>query len=201
MKRLLSMSLLLSTTVVATTGCETETATTAVVADRYPVIADGGDPSTQLTVYKVWWVTTLFVDPVVPGAESALQRTVPAADYAYALLAPGWDPTSTTPPVILIPVRSADKLGVTRGETLRIEVSDATFVGNCAGGKTLSQDDADFITLRIFPGDFATVTYDAKNCTSTALPSDGGTDGATGDGAAGDGGIGDAGVPDAAGSG
>ena len=180
MKAFTPMFALVATTLLATTGCETETATTAVVADSYPAVADGGDPSTQVTVYKVWWVTTSFLDPVAPGAESDAQRTVPAADYAYALLAPGWDPTSSTPPTLLIPLRSADKLSVNRGDTLRIDVSDATFVGNCAGGKPLSQDDADFITQSIFPGDFAAVRYDARSCTATALPPDGGADGGPG---------------------
>lgn len=177
MRAFTPMFALVATALLATTGCETETATNAVVADSYPAVLDGGDPSTQMTVYKVWWVTTSFLDPVAPGAESDAQRTVPAVDYAYALLAPGWDPTSSTPPTVLIPLRSADKLGVDRGDTLRIDVSDATFLGNCAGSKALSQADADFITQSIFPGAFAAVTYDAKTCTATVLPPDGGTDG------------------------
>lgn len=160
----------------AFTGCDTEDPTTAVVDDGYPVLDDGGDVTKQVTVYKVWWVTSLFLDPVVPGAESAAQRTVPANDHAYALLAPGWDPASSTPPTNLVPVRSATTLTVKRGDTLHITVSDGTFVGNCAAGKSLSQDDADFITQSIFPGDFAAVTYDAKTCASTPLPSDGGAD-------------------------
>lgn len=163
MRTLLSISTLVVTALLAA-GCETETASSAIVHDGYPAIADGGDPSTEVTVYKVWWTTTLFLDPVVPGADSDSQRIVPATDYAYALLAPGWGPKSGAPPTVLVPVRSADKLSVSRGDTLHIDVSDATFVGNCAAGKPLSQHDADFITQSIFPGDFDAVTYDAKTC-------------------------------------
>jgi hypothetical protein len=76
-------------------------------------------------------------------------------------------------------VKSSAKLAVTRGSTLTIGVSDATFVGRCAAGTALSQDDADFITQRIFPGDFAAVTYDAKTCAATPVL-DGGQDAASG---------------------
>ncbi len=180
MKTLLSMCTLVAATLAAITGCDGETPTSATVADGYPVIAEGGDSSKRVIVYKVWWVTTLFDGPIVPGAESDTLRTVPAEDFAYALLAPGWDPASSAPPATLIPVHSANKLSVQRGETLRIEVGDATFVGNCAAGSPLPQTDADFITQSIFPGDFAAVTYDAKTCASTPVSSDGGVEGGGG---------------------
>jgi hypothetical protein len=63
-------------------------------------------------------------------------------------------------------------------------VDDRTFTGNCAAGQPLSQDEADFVTQRIFPGEIGTATYDAKTCTMTpAAPeaSDAGADGARGD--------------------
>jgi hypothetical protein len=165
-------------------GCDTETPTSAVVDDAYPAVPDGGDPTKEITVFKAWWQTTLFLDPVAPGGESLAQRTVPETDYAYAILAPGWDPTSMAPPTTLIPIRSNDKLSVSRGDTLHITVSDVTFTGNCAAGKSLSQADVDFITQNIFPGDFATVTYDAKTCVATPIPVDGGSDGGVVDGGA-----------------
>ena len=49
-------------------------------------------------------------------------------------------------------------------------VSDATFFGSCDAKQALSQGDADFITQRIFPGDFAKMIYDAKTCSSTPAP-------------------------------
>ena len=164
-------------------ACDTETPTSAVVDDAYPAIPDGGDPASGVVVFKVWWQATAFLDPVAAGSESDVQRTVPTSDYAYAILAPGWDPASTTPPAVLIAVRSNDKLAVARGDTLHITVSDATFTGNCAAGKPLAQSDVDFITQSIFPGDFATVTYDAKSCVATPLPPDGGVDGGADSGA------------------
>ncbi len=162
------------------TGCQTEDATMVVVDDDYPSVADGGDSSQEMTVFKVWWVASLLPDPVRPGNEGQPERTVPSTDFAYAVLAPGWDPSSATPPVELLPAKSTGKLGVARGDTLHVHVSDATFVGNCAVGNALSQDDADFITQRIFPGTFANVRYDAATCTSIPVQAaDGGDAGAS----------------------
>lgn len=153
-------------------GCKTADPTQVVVENAYPEVADGGDPATQVVVYKVWWQVVLFEDPVLPGTSSAEQRGVPERETAFALLAPGWDPESGTPPTTLVPVKSKELLAAKRGDTLRITVSDATFTGNCAAQQPLTQEDADFITERIFPGDFAGVIYDAKTCTSTPIPAD-----------------------------
>src|SRR5215469_11192668 len=133
---------LLVSALLAATSCATEDATIAVVDNGYP---------TKITVFKVWWQTTVFVDAVAPGGEGTAERTVPATDTAYAILAPGWDPSSKTPPPVLLPAKSIAPFGTSRGETLHIVVSDATFAGNCAAGEPLTQPDADFITQRIFP--------------------------------------------------
>jgi hypothetical protein len=143
-------------------ACKTEDPTFAVVENAYPQ---------GIVVYRAWWETTLFTEPVLPGMTSSDQRSVPESDTAYVLLAPGWDPASGQPPTTLLPARSKVPFEVDRGSTLRITVSDATFQGNCAAQQPLSQEDADFITQRIFPGEFATLTYDAKTCTSTPVPS------------------------------
>ncbi len=148
-------------------GCATETPTTAIVDSRYPAIADGGDIGSALTVYKVWYATTLFRDPIAPGGESKMERTTPGADYAYAVLAVGWVPSSPEPPSALIPLQSTARLSVERGATVHIEVSDRTFAGRCAGGNPLSAAKADFITQRIFPGEFEGLSYDAATCTTT----------------------------------
>ena len=174
-----SLATLISTTCAALLcwmGCEGETPTSAVVQNSFQVVPDAGNPPSGVTIYRTWYFTTAFVDPVAPGSSSDTQRTVPATDYVYAVLAPGLDPTSATPPVTLIPVRSKSKVVVARGESLAIDVSDLTFDGNCAAGTPLSQDDADFITQRIFPGDFASVTYDAKTCAARPIQGDGGAD-------------------------
>jgi hypothetical protein len=57
---------------------------------------------------------------------------------------------------------------------LRITVADETFIGDCASGKPLSSEDAQLIVERIFPGDFAGVTYDSTACI-TVSNGDGGT--------------------------
>jgi hypothetical protein len=157
-------------------GCDTENATTVVVDNDYPSIPDGGDAMTEMTVFKVWWVTTLLPDAVRPGGEGQVQRTVPNTDYAYAVLAPGWDASSRTPPSKVLAARSVGRLALARGDTLHVHVSDGTFLGNCAAGTRLSQDDADFITRRIFPAEFAGVTYDAQHCATSPASTDGGDD-------------------------
>jgi hypothetical protein len=165
-----SMSLpVLSIALLGAFGCETEDATTIVVDNDYPA-AEAGPPIDSVTVYKVWWVTTLLPEPVAPGREGPTERTVPNDDFAYAVLAPGWDPASADPPPRLLPARSSVKLSVTRGDTLHVRVSDDTFVGNCAAGKPLTDDDAELITRRIFPAEFAGVVFDPKTCTTTQLP-------------------------------
>ena len=153
--------------VLALSACETEDPTYAIVDNDYPAIADGGAPSTQLTVYKVWWSSSLFGAPIAAGAESEQERVVTANEFAYALLAPGWDPASTTQPSVLVPVRTATSVLATRGETLHIHISDLTVIGRCDAtpSQPLAQEDADLITQRLFPGDFAAGTYDAKTCT------------------------------------
>ncbi len=140
-------------------ACETPDPTKAVVDNAYPTT-----PGASLVVYRVWWSATLFNEPVAPGSSSDEQRSVPESDFAYALLAQGWDPASSTPPTQLIAVKSKAKLTAPRGDTLHIVVSDVTFAGNCGARQPLSQEDADFITQRIFPGEFKDVFYLADTC-------------------------------------
>jgi hypothetical protein len=144
-------------------GCETETATTAVVDDRSGSV-----------VYRVWWETTYFPTPIAPDTTSDELRSVPATDFAYALLAPGWNAASTSAPTSFVVLKSKQPLSVARGETLHIAVSDATFTGSCDVHDPLSQADADFITQRIFPGEFEGLRYDAGTCTMSPLADAGG---------------------------
>jgi hypothetical protein len=153
-------------------GCETENATHAIVANAYPPAADGGIELDDSVVYRAWWTTVLFAEPIVAGARSETERAVKGSDYAYAILARGWDPESGTTPEHLLALRSKEKLSVKRGATLTIRVSDETFDGDCAHGAALDQDDADFITARIFPGNFAGSSYDAATCTLTKRATD-----------------------------
>ena len=155
-------------------GCDTEDATQIVVDNEYPQLADGGNSSSEMTVYKVWWVASLLPDAVAPGSEGEPQRTVPGTDFSYAVLAPGWDPSAGTGPSRFLAMKSNVRLSAARGDTLHVRVSDDTFSGNCGAGKPLSQDDADFITQRIFPGEFAGVVYDAVTCIGTSVGRDAG---------------------------
>ena len=167
----------------ALVACETETPTSVLVDNGYPALSEGGAPAQQTVVYRAFWGATYFADPVAGGATSSEQRSAIASELAYAVLAPGWDPASSTPPARFVVVKSKASLASVRGELLRIAVSDLTFTGNCLAGQPLSQEDADFLTQRVFPGEFANVAYDARTCTSTTLPdgdaaADGPADGA-----------------------
>lgn len=138
--------------------------TTVVLDNRYaPTATD------QRVVYRAFWQAVSFQRPVAPGASSDPQDTVPASENtAYAVLAPGFALTSTTPPASMIVLRSKQGFKVRLDETLHIPIDDTTFVGNCAAGSFLTQEEADFITQRVFARDFMMLSYDAATCTSAA---------------------------------
>jgi hypothetical protein len=152
----------------ALAGCNDDP--TMARVDNAFAIAGDAPSTTTMTVYKAWWVTTLFPNPIPAGASSESERTIPATDFAYVLLAPGWTPDMGGRPPRLIAAKSAAKLSVPVHDLLHIVVSDATFVGNCAAGKTLGTEDARLIVERIFPGDFTGLVYDPATCTATARP-------------------------------
>jgi hypothetical protein len=156
----------------AAAGCD-DAPTTAIVRDAYPLAADAG-PGGAMTVYEVWWGTTLFARPVAAGATSETERTIPGSDYAYALLAPGWSPEDGGRPARLVALKSTAKLSVAVHDQLDIDVSDDTFTGDCAAGAPLDADDARLVVERIFPGDFAGVIYDPATCTAAPAAADGG---------------------------
>jgi len=117
-----------------------------VVDDAYP---DG------TRVDEVWWHETLVPDAVDPGGESPAYRAAAGHDFAYAVLDRGG---------ALFVVRSQTELAVERGETLHVTFSPSTVIGDCAGGPTLTQAEADMITQSIFPGVFDGAIYDASTC-------------------------------------
>ena len=89
----LGLALAVASLLATLAGCD-DTPTTAVVENAFPAVSDAAPPAPTsvypTSVYRVWWVTTLFANAIAPGASSLTERTIPAADYAYALLAPGW---------------------------------------------------------------------------------------------------------------
>lgn len=158
-------------------GCD-DAPTAAVVENTYPTTAaaDGGSGAEVSTVFKVWWVTTLFPSPLGPGQISDVERTVPGEDFAYAVLAPGWSPDRGGAPPRLIALKSRQRLTATAHQRLTIAVSDDTFSGNCFAESTLGAEDARVVVERIFPGQFAGMTYDPATCTMKLQPSDAATD-------------------------
>jgi hypothetical protein len=145
-------------------GCDTPN-TNVVVDNDYPTT------SSPLVVFQAFWQAVSFTTPVLPGASSAAQSTVAASpNTAYVVLAPGFDPTSGAAPSSLVALQSRAGFEVHFNDTLHIPVDDATFAGNCDAGSFLSQQQADFITQRVFAGLFAGQTYDAATCTLTSGP-------------------------------
>ncbi|MEI9938685.1 MAG: hypothetical protein WDO69_15815 [Pseudomonadota bacterium] len=178
--RIAALTFALSFPLVA--GCNTSEPTSAVLSNEYPPASSVGS-SDAMPVYKGWWTVAQFPDPVLAGQVSDPVRVVQGSDYGYALLAPAWDPASGTPPTTLIPLRSAQKLTVARGEVLSFIVSDQTTLGDCRAGRALTQEDADYVTKRIFPTEFANLIYDAESCTTSPVSAgEGGAGGAGGDG-------------------
>jgi hypothetical protein len=156
------ISILLVVGAAALTGCD---------APQTQVVFDNGYPASALVpfvVYRARWHAVSSQDPLLPGASSDPQDTVAASpNTAYVVLAPGWDPVSGIPPTSFIVLQSMNGFEVHLDQTLHIPVDDATFVGDCAAGSFLSQDQADFITQRIFASDFLSLRYDAATCTTT----------------------------------
>ncbi len=147
--------------------------TTVVLENHYPTSA-----ASPLVIYDAFWHSVSFQgSPLSPGAaaepplvDGAAQLVVPTSGAtAYAVLAPGWDPASTTPPTKLVVLQSRGQYALHLNGTLRIVVDDTSFAGDCAAGDPLPQAQADYITERVFPADFAGLQYDAATCTVSAL--------------------------------
>ncbi len=146
--------------------------TSVVLENRYPPT-----PDNALVVYEAHWQNVSFQGQYLPsGASSDPQDTVPASseNEAYVVLAPGWDPTSTTPPTTFIVLQSRSGFAVGLGDTLHIPVDDVGFEGNCAAGSRLTQEQADFLTQIVFASDFAGLQYDPSTCTTTQIGDAGG---------------------------
>ena len=73
-----------------------------MLSNRYPAASDASSAD-SMPVYQGWWSVAQFPDPVAAGQVSDPVRVVEGSDYGYALLAPGWDPASSTPPATLVP--------------------------------------------------------------------------------------------------
>ena len=143
--------------------CDPPTHTYVTLGNDYPV-------GSALVVYAADWQAIPFQTPISPGASSDPASTIAASENtAYAVVAPGWDPTSASLPTSFIVLQSRTGYSVHLDNTLRISLSDATFDGSCAAGVPLTQREADFITKLVFPGVFAGLRYDAATCTTTPI--------------------------------
>jgi hypothetical protein len=166
-RRCLSWPLVASPLLLLLAGClNVDTPYTWVdLENQYPPA--GAAP---VVVYQANWQAVAFTTPLPPGSSTGAQPTVPASDNtAYALLAPGWDPTSTAPPATFVVVQSRAGYSVHLGDTLDIPVSDTTFAGDCAAGSPLTQPQADFLTQVVYASAFQGQRYDAATCKTTPI--------------------------------
>jgi hypothetical protein len=144
-------------------GCDHAPVTTVAIVNGY-----GPNAPHSLVIYRASWQAVSFHDAVLPGSSSEPQTTLAAsATTAYVVLAPGWDPTTGTPPTSFVILQSRQGFEVHLDTTLRIAVDDSTFIGNCAAGSVLPQEQADFITQLVFPTELGPFSYDAATCTTT----------------------------------
>jgi hypothetical protein len=146
-------------------GCDKPSTTVSVDNAYAPVDA--------LVIFRAFWQAVLFDMPIAPGASSGPQDTVAASpNTAYVVVARGWDPAAAAAPspAQLIVLQSRQGFEVHWNTTLHIPVDDTTFAGNCAAGSVLTQEQADFITQRVFAAEFAGRQYDAATCTTTGAP-------------------------------
>jgi hypothetical protein len=144
-------------------GCDTPH-TDVVLANDYPA-------TSQLVVYRAFWLNVSFDTPLAPGAASAKEAGLATSgNPAYVLLAPAWDPASATPPAAFIVLQSARALGLDFNHTLTISVDDVNFVGNCAAHSFLSQAQSDFVTKLVFADELAQRSYDPATCETTGGP-------------------------------
>jgi hypothetical protein len=144
-------------------GCDQAPDTTVVIDNKYTP-----SPTNARVIYRGYWQAVLFPNAVTPGSSSDPQSTFPAsANTAYAVLAPGWDPESSSPPSSFLVLQSRSEFEVHLNDTLHIPVDDTTFMGDCASGSLLTQAQADFITQLVFAEDFADLRYEAASCTTT----------------------------------
>jgi hypothetical protein len=124
-------------------ACDGSDATYAAVTNQ---LGPGGP-----TVYKVWYRTTLFTEPVSPGNDSPVHVVAPGGGVAYALLAPGWDPDAGPPRSVLGGVTGT--IGADKGKVVRIEIAPDKLRTACSAGGQLARDEYDVLRERIFPGE------------------------------------------------
>jgi len=149
-------------------GCDTP--------HTYVVLDNNYSLSTSFVIYQAFWQSVSFPIPIRPGSSSDPQAAIPAsANTAYVVLAPNWDPKSSTAPTAFIVMQSRSGFELHLNHTLHIPVDDGNFVGNCSAGSILSQDQADLITQRVFADTFTDLRYDATTCTTTPINDSGGS--------------------------
>jgi hypothetical protein len=92
---------------------------------------------------------------------------------AYVLLAPHWDPFADggpSTPTSFVLLQSSSGFAIHLNETLHIAVNDKEFVGNCGASSFLTQEQADFMTMRVFADVFKGRSYNAATCMTSGAP-------------------------------
>lgn len=146
-------------------ACETNEPTEASIVNGFP-----NDEPAPYTVVKVWYRTTLFLEPIAPGEESEALRVGTGTEPVYAIVARGFEPNDADAgPRKLIAARTRDAIVLSPGERKRVVLSPATTLVGCGGAGGLSKADYESIATGIFPGD-ALVPFDETGCADPHAP-------------------------------
>lgn len=107
--------------------------------------------TTDLVVVKAWYRSTLFVDPIAPGASSESLRVGAGTEPLYALVARATDADAPSAGPLLV-ARSREPVSTSPGAHEALVVSSETMLVGC-GPDGLSPEERDFVATRIFPRD------------------------------------------------
>jgi hypothetical protein len=164
MRTLEAVAMLSAFTMVA---CDSDA--TVVLDNRYP--STSGEPQ---FVYRAQFMQAQWDTAVPPQSSSVPESTLETSgDWAYVLLAPGWDARMDAGPQSFVVLKSYETIAAGAGKDVRIAIDDTTFRGRCAAGSFLTQVEADAITNAFFSDALDGFVYNASDCTTTKV-SDGG---------------------------
>jgi len=145
-------------------NCEASSPTEAIIRNEFSSAA--GTPEDAPTLSRVWYRSTLWQQTIAPGADSERLRVGAGTERAYAILNVGsrsFVVVSRTP--IMTPI----------GETTTIRFSPSETFASCFTAQSLSREDYDFVTSRIFPGTNVEAFDVSCDVSATGTEGDGGT--------------------------
>ena len=151
-------------------GCQTSN-TEVAIANGFP---EGPDAP---TLTKTWFRSTLYLEPIAPGATSESLRVGTGAEPAWAILSL-YDPRAPDAPPSITVARTRAVIAIEPGDERTIVISPETAFVGCGGPGGLSPEDYAVARERIFPGEGLPPFDPATGCVAKAPEAvvDGGAD-------------------------